>query len=153
MRKKYEKDVKKAEDAGKQQEMMSKACDKVAKESAQTGQPEKAAQAQKMSETALATSINKKNDAVGDVNQCYRETMPPPKAQMDKLTPAQQQDYSQQRESISQQKEYTCQQAEADYQSGSKDMLAATTRDLKIHFANKQEQNKLNQLNINTFKN
>ncbi len=151
MRKKYEKDVKKAESAGKQQEMMSKSCDKAAKESAQAGQPEKAAQAQKMSETALATSINKKNDAVGDVNQCYRETMPPTKAQMDKLTPAQQQEYYQQRESISQQKEHTRQQAENDYQSSTKDMMAATTRDLKMHYAEKQEQNALKELGVNTF--
>lgn len=152
MRKKYEKDVKKAEDAGKQQEMMSKSCDKAAKESAQAGQPEKAAQAQKMSETAMSTATDQKNNAVGDVNQLYRETMPPPKAQMDKLTPAQQQEYSQQRESISQQKEQTCQQAESDYQSSTKDMMATTTRDLQIHFAEVEEQKALKQLNLDTIK-
>ena len=151
LQKQYETDVKNAEKAGKQQEMMSKACDKAAKESAQAGQPEKAVQAQKMAETAMATSINKKNDAVGDVNQCYRETMPPSKAQMDKLTPAQQQEYHQQRESIGQQKEHACQQAETDYQAGPKDLIAATTRDLKMHFADKEEQSQLKQLNVNTF--
>ena len=152
MRKKYEKDVKKAEDAGKQQEMMSKACEKAAKKSAQAGQPEKAAQAQKMAETALATATDQKNNAVGDVNQFYRETMTPPKAQMDKLTPAQQQEYHQQREGISLQKEYTCKQAETDYQIGPKDMMAATTRDLKMHFAEVEEQKALKQLNIDTIK-
>lgn len=148
----YKNDVKKAEGAGKQQEMMSKACEKVSKESAQAGDAAKATQAEKMAETALATATDKKNDAVGDVNQRYRETMPPPKAQMDKLTPAQQNEYHQQRESIRQQKENTCQKAEADYQAGQKNMMAATTRDLKMHYAEKQEQKALKELNGNTFR-
>ena len=151
MRKKYEKDVKKAEDAGKQQEMMSKSCDKAAKESAQAGQPEKAAKAQKMSETALSTATDQKNNAVGDVNQYYRETMPPSKEQMEQLTPKEQQNYQLQREDIAKHKEDNRRQAEKEYEASPKDLLAATTRDLKMHFADKQEQNDLKQLNFTTF--
>lgn len=152
LQKQYESDVKKAEKAGKQQEMMSKSCEKAAKESAKARDIEMATQAEKMAETALASAKDKKNEALGDVNQYYRETMPPSKAQMENLTPAQQQEYHQQRENISQQKELTYQQAETDYQEGQKDLLAATTRDLKMHFAEVEEQKALKQLNIDIIK-
>ena len=132
--------------------MMSKSCEKAAKESAKARDIEMATQAEKMAETALASAKDKKNEALGDVNQYYRETMPPSKAQMENLTPAQQQEYHQQRENISQQKELTYQQAETDYQEGQKDLLAATTRDLKMHFAEVEEQKALKQLNIDIIK-
>lgn len=148
----YKNDVKKAEDAGKQQEMMSKSYEKAAKECAQAGNVAKATQAQKMAETALANATDKKNEAVGDVNQFYRETMPPSKKQMDKLSPAQQQEYQQQRDIISRQKEQACQQAEAAFEEGPKDQMAATTRDLKMHYASKQEQKARKELSADTFR-
>ncbi len=148
----YKNDVKKAEGSGMQQEMMSKSYEKAAKEYAQAGDIAKATQAQKMAETALANATDKKNEAVGDVNQLYRETMPPSKKQMDELTLAQQQEYRHQRENITKQKEQTCRKAEATYEKGTKDQMAAITRDLEMHYASKQEQNALKKLSADTFK-
>ena len=69
----YEKDLNTAQKAGANEEKMSKAWKKTADSYAQKGESEKAAYANKKSEEALAESSDKKNTAIGNVNQQYRE--------------------------------------------------------------------------------
>ena len=149
----YDKDVKNAQGAGRQHDMMGDAFGRMESQYKKSGQAGKAAMAGKKAKMSKATAADKSNEAVGDVNQRYRETMPPSKKDMAKLTPAQQQSYQQRREAIGANRDAAHKQADEDYrQAGRNDQLAATTRDLKKHFANQQAQADMKQLNRDTRK-
>ena len=149
----YDNDVKNAQASGRQQDMMGNSFGNMEKQYSKSGQAEKAAAAGKKAQLAKAAAADKSNEAVGDVNQRYRETMPPSKKDMAKLSTAQQQSYQQKREAINANREAAHKQADEDYRNaGRNEKLSATTRDLKKHFANKQAQAELKQLNRNTRK-
>lgn len=149
----YDNDVKNAKAAGRQQDMMGDSFGNMEKQYSKSGQTEKAASAGKKARQAKAAAADKSNEAVGDVSQRYRETMPPSKKDMAKLSPAQQQNYQQQCETINANRNAAHRQSDEEYrQAGRNDKLSATTRDLKKHYANQQAQADMKQLNINTRK-
>ena len=84
--------------------MMSKSLEKESKNYSEAGDSAKAEQLAKQAEAARNAAADKSNEAMGDVNQCYRETMPLSSSQMSQLPPEQQASYSQMREDITQKK-------------------------------------------------
>ncbi|MBQ9355946.1 MAG: DUF4280 domain-containing protein [Prevotella sp.] len=151
--KQYKDDVTHAQGAGKQHDMMGNSFDNASKSLAKQGKTQQAATAAKKSQQAKGTAADKSNQAVGDVNQRYRETMPPSQKQMSQLTPAQQQSYQQKRNNITQQKQASYQQAEQERSTSTQSpQMADATRDLKMHFADVQEQQQLKQLNSDTLR-
>lgn len=69
----YSSDRANAENAGRKDAQMSEAWGKTSAEYAKNGEPKKAEFAQKKSDDAKATSVDKRNVAVGNVNQSYRQ--------------------------------------------------------------------------------
>lgn len=72
-REQYEDDMAEAEKAGGSDKMVGDALDKAADDYEKKGEPEKAAAARKGAEQAHKNAEDKKNMAMGDVNQKYRE--------------------------------------------------------------------------------
>lgn len=171
----YEKDVNKASKAGDKEKMMGDAYEKSAKDFEKVGDREKAAMAHQNAEKAFAAAEDKRNEALGDVYEQYRETMPPAKDDLAKLSDCQRQDYIQKRHAIQKEKEIAYKETANDNQSSSnssndimspvnsnrtqekqanKDHLASTARALKEHYAQKEADKRasdaLRQLNRET---
>ena len=148
--KQYKDDLKKAGNSGKQHDMMGNAFEKASKKFDSSGNDIKAAETRAKADLCHNTATDKNNQAIGDVNQMYRETLPPPKQQMAKLTEAQREEYNQRRESIMREKTKAYQEAEQGTPHQSKQMNDVVTN-LKKHFANQQAYNALKSLNIDTY--
>ena len=71
----YQEDLSKAQKAGSNEEKMGEAWKKTSDDYAKNGEPEKAAAANKKSKDALDAGADKRNVAVGKVNQEYREKL------------------------------------------------------------------------------
>ena len=147
LKQQYNSDIAKAKDAGKAEEMMSKSLEKASKDYSEAGNTAKAEQLAKQAEAARNTAADKSNEAMGDVNQCYRETMPMSSSQMEQFTPEQQASYNQMREDIAAKKEQEYEKADKEYESKENPTLTdSATHDLQQHYADKQEQSSLQQL-------
>ena len=143
----YNNDIAKAKDAGKAEEMMSQSLEKASKDYSEAGDSAKAEQLAKQAESARNAAADKSNEAMGDVNQCYRETMPLSSSQMSQLPPEQQASYSQMREDITQKKEQEYDEADKEYDNKEYPTLTdSAAHDLQQHFADKEEQSSLQQL-------
>ena len=143
----YNNDIAKAQDAGKAEEMMSKSLEKASKDYSEAGDSAKAEQLAKQAEAARNAAADKSNEAMGDVNQCYRETMPLSSSQMSQLPPEQQASYSQMREDITQKKEQEYDEADKEYDNKEYPTLTdSAAHDLKQHYADKEEQSSLQKL-------
>lgn len=115
-REQYEKDMAKAKSTGFSNEMLSKGWNIVADNYAKQGQTNKAELARQYAEQERNTAANKKNTAIGDVNQKYRETLPPSDEDMAKLSESQQQEYKQKRADILEEKSKAYKEADIDRQ-------------------------------------
>ena len=73
----YEEELAKAENAGAKNEMLAESWNKVADDYKQKGETEKADMAKQFGEQERNSAADKKNTAIGDVNQKYRETLSP----------------------------------------------------------------------------
>lgn len=69
----YKADIAQAQTAGTNEQKMGEALQKTSNDYARNGEPEKAAYAEKKSNDALSDSADKRNVAVGDVNETYRK--------------------------------------------------------------------------------
>ncbi len=113
----YEKDVKKASKAGDKEKMMGDAYEKSAKNLEKAGEKEKAAMAHQQAEKAFAAAEDKRNEALGNVYEQYRENLPPSKDDLAKLNTNQRQDYEQKRDSIQKEKEKAYKEASINRQT------------------------------------
>ena len=142
----YNNVIAKAKDAGKAEEMMSQSLEKASKDYSEAGDSAKAEQLAKQAEAARNAAADKSNEAMGDVNQCYRESMPLSSSQMSQLPPEQQASYSQMREDITKKKEQEYEKADKEYEDSNQSTQDATVHDLKQHYADKEEQSSLQKL-------
>ena len=142
----YNNDIAKAKDAGKPEEMMSQSLEKASKDYSEAGDSAKAEQLAKQAEAARNAAADKSNEAMGDVNQCYRESMPLSSSQMSQLPPEQQASYSQMREDITKKKEQEYEKADKEYEDSNQSTQDAAVHDLKQHYADKEEQSSLQKL-------
>lgn len=96
----YKNDMAKAKNAGIQNEILASTWDKVADDYEQKGEIEKAERARQNAEKEHNAAADKKNIAIGNVNQKYRETMPPSKDNLALLSESDRIEYEQKSNAI-----------------------------------------------------
>lgn len=89
----YEEDMAAAEQSGSTEDMLAKAYDKNASDFASKGQMEYAQVAQQRADASRVAAEEKRQTARGNVNQKYREMLPPSEEQMAMLSVQQREDY------------------------------------------------------------
>ncbi|MBQ4023645.1 MAG: DUF4280 domain-containing protein [Prevotella sp.] len=123
----YKNDLEKAEQAGAKEQLLAGAWAKTAEDYERKGEAGKAEMARQMEEKNRNIATDKKNQAISDVNRQYRETLPPSKEDLDKLSNSQRQEYEQKRTAINAEKQKAYREAEIDRQLSdnvAKDMMA-----------------------------
>ncbi len=101
----YQKDLKKAGKAGKHKDMMGKGFDDLANEYQRQQDSEKAQMCLKQRDNANYCSANMSNEAQSEVNQCYRDILPPAQKDMDLHSKEDQAEYWRKRQDIEQRRE------------------------------------------------
>jgi len=112
----YEKDMAAAEKSGRTEDIMANIYEKNASDFAKKGQTEYAQVAQQRAEASRVAAEEKRQTAIGDVNQKYREMLPPSEEQMNMLSPQQRADYERKNAEITETKKRAYREADIDRQ-------------------------------------